>query len=330
MVEMKDEDRVQLRLDASQAEAVLVILAKRRDGRAVVESDWRQLFATEPYERLKRREAEMKVPFTDEAFRSFLLSDDLAESQAELENRLREWCSLDLQASARRILAYLPDEARVRAAVYPVIKPKPNSFVYDVTGNAAIFLRLDTEQSVAVFENTVAHESHHIGFAGVARRLEVIGADLPGSVSIAIQCMGAFGEGFAMLAAAGDTDTHPHAVSPAEERARWDRDMLDFNRHLRELEEFFLDVIDERLRTEEEINRHGMSFFGIQGPWYTVGYRMSVLVERRYGRSELIECMTDPRRLLARYNTAATELNRKGIEELGVWSPRLLRMIGEG
>jgi len=37
--------------------------------------------------------------------------------------------------------------------------------------------------------------------------------------------IGAFGEGFAMLAAAGGPAIHPHAVSSPEERARWDKDV---------------------------------------------------------------------------------------------------------
>ena len=50
--------------------------------------------------------------------------------------------------------------------------------------------------------------------------------------------IGAFGEGFAMLAAAGGPDVHPHAVSSPEERARWDKDMLNFNDDLKKVECF--------------------------------------------------------------------------------------------
>ncbi len=322
------DGRVQLRFDTSQAEAVLAIVAKRQAGQPITERDWQRLFATEPYQRLKRREAELQRTFTDETFQQFVLSDDLARRAAELRHTLDQWRSRDLQASARRVLAYLPPQARIRATVYPVIKPQTNSFVYDTRGDAAIFLYLDPEQSAAKFENTVAHELHHIGFASIAQQSDSIAADLSGNVRTAVEWMGAFGEGFAMLAAAGDPDTHPHAVSLAEERARWDRDIANLKQDLRTLEDFFLDVIDGSLPTDDEVRQRAFSFFGVQGPWYTVGYRMAVVVERRYGRATLIACMVDPRQLLARYNAAAAELNAQGGELLALWSLQLLQQIG--
>lgn len=322
--------RVELRLDTSEAEAVLRIVVKRQAGQAISDSDWQRLFDSEPYRRLKRREAEMQRPFSDETFREFVLSDDLKRRAAEMQRTLDEWRTRDLQAGARRVLSYLPLEARIRATVYPVIKPQTNSFVFDVRGNPAIFLYLDPEQSSAKFENTVAHELHHIGFASVSSRSDSISQQLSGGARNAVEWMGAFGEGFAMLAAAGGPDTHPHAVSPVEERARWDRDMANFNQDLRKLEGFFLDVIEGRLANEAEARQRGFSFFGEQGPWYTVGYRMAVIVERRYGRDALIACMADPRQLLARYNAAAADLSSQGGDPLALWSPRLLEKIGAG
>lgn len=321
-------ERVELRLDTSEAEAVLRIVVKRQAGQVISDSDWQRLFDSEPYRRLKQREAEMQRSFTDEAFRELVLSDDLKRRAAEMQRSLDEWRARDLQAGARRVLAYLPPEARIRATVYPVIKPQTNSFVYDVRGNPAIFLYLDPEQTPAKFENTVAHELHHIGFASVSNQSDSISSQLSGGARSAVEWMGAFGEGFAMLAAAGGPDAHPHAVSPAEERARWDRDMANFNQDLRKLEELFLDIIEGRLTNENEMRQRGLSFFGVQGPWYTVGYRMAVVVERRYGRDALIACMVDPRQLLARYNAAAAELSSQGGEPLTLWSPRLLEKIG--
>lgn len=328
--EQKDDDRVQLRLDTSQAEAALDILDKRQASQSLIESDWQRLFATEPYEQLKLREAKMETPFTDEEFQQFILSEEVARRAVELRRTLEEWWSRDLHANACRVLSYLPQDATIHASVYPMIKPEPNSFVYDFGGSAAIFVYLDPERSASNFENTIAHESHHIGFASIPRQLDSICRDLSVNVRAAVEWMGAFGEGIVMLAAAGDPDTHPHAVSAAEERARWDRDMANFNQDLRKLEDFFLDVIDGRLVGKDQIRRKGFAFFGVQGPWYTVGYRMSVVVERCFGRATLIACIVNPRQLLARYNTAATELNAKGAEQLAVWSPRLLQQIGGG
>ena len=132
-----------------------------------------------------------------------------------------------------------------------------------------------------------------------------------------------------MLAAAGSPDVHPHAVSSPEERAEWDHDMANFNHDLVSLQRFFLDILNRKLKTKEEIDEKAYSFFGKQGPWYTVGYKMAVIVEKRYGRATLIGCMLDPRELLARYNSAAGELNHNGHEQLTLWSPELLARIGQ-
>jgi hypothetical protein len=51
---------------------------------------------------------------------------------------------------------------------------------------------------------------------------------------------------------------------------------------------------------------------------------MAVLVEQTYGRATLIECMLDPRRLLATYNGAVTVSKTAG---LPLWSERLLKAV---
>ena len=321
-------DRVALRFDPSEAEAVLGLAEAQRAGRTVTEDDWRRLFSSRPYVRLAQREAAMHRSFTDDDFRRFVLSAPLLARADSLRRALDAWARNDLVASANRVLAYLPDSARIRADVYPVIKPVTNSFVFEPSTDAAIFLYLDPTETAAQFENTVAHELHHIGFSSISAVQEARFKGLVPRVRRAVDWMGAFGEGFAMLAAAGGPDVHPHATSPPAERARWDRDMTHFDRDLRSLDRFFLDVLDGRLATDDAIQARAFTFFGIQGPWYTVGYRMAVVVERRYGRAALIECMVDPRLLLARYNAAAGESNRAGGERRALWAPRLLARIG--
>lgn len=322
------DDRIQLTLDTSEAEAVLTILDLSRARHVVEEGTWQKVFASEPYRRLKQREARMGRELADSTFRRFALSSSLALRADSLRRTLEAWSQADLAASARRVLAYLPDTARIRARVYPVIKPQSNSFVFEPSTNAAIFLYLDPTESAAQFENTVAHELHHIGFASVSGTQEDLRRGMSAEVARAVEWMGAFGEGFAMLAAAGSPDVHPHAVSKAADRARWDRDMTHFNADLKSLEKFFTDLLDGRLKTDDDAQKVGYSFFGEQGPWYTVGYRMAVMVERRYGRPVLIECMLDPRQLLARYNAAAADAMRAGGPSLATWSPDLLREIG--
>jgi len=320
--------RLQLALDASEADVVLAILAKREAGAAPDSADWRRLFATEPYVRLKAREASMGRAFTDDDFRAFVLSDSLAARAAALRGALADWRRADLTAAAARAFAYLPADARIRARVFPVIKPKTNSFVYEPSTDPAIFLYLNPDQTQAQFANTVAHELHHIGYASVSARYDSAIAGLPPDAHAAAEWIGAFGEGFAMLAAAGGPDVHPHADSPPAVRARWDGDVANVGRDLPAVERFLLDVAQGKLRTPEERQSAAMAFFGVQGPWYTVGWKMAVVIERRFGRERLIACMLDPRALLTTYNRAAAEANAAGGERLPLWSDELLRAIG--
>jgi hypothetical protein len=142
----------------------------------------------------------------------------------------------------------------------------------------------------------------------------------------ALTWSGAFGEGFAMLAAAGDPDIHPHAVSNQEDRIRWDKDVANFNDDLKKVEKFFLDVLGQKL-TDEQIQQTGFSFFGTQGPWYTVGWKMSVLIEKTYGRAKLIESFCDQRKLFSTYNQAAEKHNRNSRQPLAVWSSSVIDAV---
>jgi len=323
-------DGIHLKLNTDEADAVLSILDKRASGAAIGDADWQRLFATEPYARLRQREAAMHREFTDEDFKKFVLSPELAAKAESLRRTLDAWRKIDLRTSARRVLEYLPDQATINAKVFPEIKPKTNSFVFDTNTDPAIFLYLDPEESAAKFENTVAHELHHIGFSSVDSLRKEKQRDLTANVRPAVEWMGAFGEGFAVLAAAGGPDADPHATSSEKERARWEHDLANFNHDLETLDQFFLDILNQNLSTKDAIDKKGFSFFGdAQGPWYTVGYKMAVIVEKRYGRKRLIECMIDPRELLSSYNRAADDMNRggKGREQLSLWSPELIRQI---
>lgn len=316
------DDAVRLQVDTSEADAVLSILGKRAAGDPVTDSDWQRLFDSEPYKKLKRRETEMKRSFEDAEFRQFVLSDELLNRRQALQQTLAAWKQIDLESSARSVLSYLPAQARIRARVFPVIKPKTNSFVFDVKDDPTIFLYVDPAVTAEQFANTVRHELHHIGLGSLSTDAAL--EDLPLEAKVAAQWMGGFGEGMAMLAAAGGPGVHPHAHSSPEDRARWDRDVSNFSQDLRTVETFFLDVIDGRLKGETAINEKGFTFFGVQGPWYTVGWKMAVLVEQTYGRTTLIECMLDPRRLLATYNAAVTSSRTAG---LPLWSDRLLKAV---
>jgi len=319
---------VNVRLVTDESEAVLAILAKRKANKPVEDADWQRVFQSEGYTRLKQRETSMQRSFEDADFRTFVLSDQLVECAQALEETLSKWKHADISRAARAALAYLPKDAVIKAKIYPVIKPRENTFVFDLTNDPAIFFYIDPKMTREQFENTLAHELHHIGYAGSCPAKPAADeiSKLPSHVQSTLTWIGAFGEGFAMLAAAGGPDIHPHAVSGVEERTRWEGDVANFNEDLKKLEKFLLDVIEKRL-TGDEISKGGYSFFGIQGPWYTVGWKMAVLIEKTYGREKLIESICDQRKLLSTYNEAARQHNRKSREQLAVWSDSLISGI---
>jgi len=206
-------DRIQLTLDTSEADQVLVIIALHSESKPIPDSEWQKLFATAPYQRLKQREKAIGEKFhdptrafNDDDFKRFVLSDDLVPRAAAVASTLELWKKADLRQDASRVLAYLPLDATLRAKVYPVIKPGTNSFVWELSTDPTIFLYLDPEVSRDKFENIVAHELHHIGLGSVGPIYDRKIAALPEPAHTAADWMGAFGEGMAMLAAAGGPD----------------------------------------------------------------------------------------------------------------------------
>ena len=322
-------DRVQVRLVRDEAQAALAILNARARRASVPESAWSKLFATEGYQLLKAREAAMGRAFDDPAFRVFMESDTLLQRVTELRAAVERWRTIDVTSAARRALAYLPAYARIRVSLIPMIKPITNSFVYQSDSTLAMLIYIDPRSTPAQIENTLAHELHHIGYgtacSGPPR------TDLPESVRTARLYTGAFGEGLAMLAAAGGPSIHPHALSDTADRNRWDREVGNIDRDLRSVERFLLDVADARIVARDSIQQMAMKFFGVQGPWYTVGWRMAVTIEQEFGKARLLEVMCDPAGFLVTYNEAAAKNNaRLPRSTLPLWSQELLTKLRVG
>ncbi len=317
---------IQLTLDTSEAEQALRIIHKEAGHEAVTSEDWQHLFETPPYRWLKAREAAMGRAFTDKEFKTFLLSPAALTREQELEEVLGEMKSADMQALATSVLAWLPAGATIHARVFPEIKPKTNSFVWTKEGDGpAIFLYLE-RQNKAQFENTVLHECHHIGLDSLQKQQEEILVKLPENVRRATHWIGGFGEGEAMLAAAGSVERHPHWEDKAAARARWDSDMMHFNSDLLGVQQLLNDILDGKLKDDAAISKRASAFWGAQGAWYTVGYEMAALVELQYGREAFKQCLLDPRKLLQLYNEIAAKANVEGAS-LATWSPELLTRL---
>jgi len=314
--------RLEVRFDATEAERALAILDAEAGSTKPGGETWRSLLAAEGYRRLHEREAAMGRAFTDEEFRAFLAGAEPVAHREELRATLAAWQRIDLEGAAARAFAYLPSGATIRATIYPMIKPRTNSFVWDLDADPAIFLYLDPGVSADELANTVAHELHHIGYGtacpGAAVEAEI--EKLDPNLQRVLRWQGAFGEGIAMLAAAGGPDIHPHAASPEADRARWDRDMARTREDTAELDAFFLALLDGQLGEQAEIER-ARSYYGVQGPWYTVGWSIAATIERELGRDELIRAACDPRLLLPAHRRA---LARRGET---AWSDRLLAAL---
>ena len=317
-------ERVSLRLDTSEADAVLSILDKRAERQQVEDTDWQRLFASNPYRRLKERESSMHRPLRDDDFKGFVASLD--SRRQELRNTLTSRKQANLTAIAQRPLAYLPAEAKLRATVYPVIKPQTNSFVFQASTDAAIFLYLDPEESRAQFENKVAHELHHIGVASFDEEYEQRIGSLPENAREAARWMGALGEGVAVLAAAGSPYDPPLAAYPEPEQCAWRVQMDRAAADLDELNQFFLDIVHGDVRNEA-IEHEASTFFGYRGPWYTVGYLMATTIEKQLGRPALISTLRDPRVFVAKYNEAAASQKHQGGVELPVFRKEILDAV---
>lgn len=264
------------------------------------DSLWDRVRAQRAYRRLHDRERGIGRAFTDSAFRAFLDRDVSVDRAAALRATLTAWEAADLAAAEARARAYLTPGATIRATVHVMIKPRPNSFVFDLGGDPAIMLYLDPAMTEAQFANVVTHELHHIGYGSAC-------AERPPMGNAAVRrWLSAFGEGWAMLAAAGGPDVHPHAVSADSTRAVWDRDLAMAASDMPRLERFFLELLDGGL-DEQAASARGMGFFAErpQGPWYTVGWLMTSTVERAEGRAALLEVLCDPVALIERYQRAA-------------------------
>jgi hypothetical protein len=323
----KTNSPINVQIVPDEAEAVLAILSKKASGDAITDADWQKLFSTEGFVRLKKREESFKHAYTEDSFKTFVLSASLFARRDELAETLGQWIKADVDASAQKALYYLPAGARIKAKIYPVIKPGKNSFVFETATNPAIFLYVNPAESKDQFENTLAHELHHIGYAGscaTERSAEL--AKLPQRSQLVLNWVGAFGEGFAMLAAAGGPYTHPHKYSSSEDHSRWDKDVANFNENLKSVEKFFLAILDSTI-ADKDIDSVGMDFMGVQGPWYTVGWKMAVTIEKTFGKQKLIDCICDQRELLSTYNEAVIIGNNLNHEKLPMWSDKLINAI---
>ena len=289
-----------VRLDTEQPRLALAYM--RAESAAARDSLWRLHAATRGYIRLHEREAAMNRAFTDSSFRAFLDSDTLRARANDLAGALDSWEKANFRSAEERARKYLPSGTVIRATVFIMIKPRTNSFVFDASRDPAIFFYLDPTTPAPKFANTAAHELHHIGLSAACPDPKI---DDPRQAAVR-RWLGAFGEGWAMLAAAGSAKTDPHLNSSDRERAEWRRNMVMAQEDMFRLEQFFAGIQSGRIPLDSA-DAKGFEFFNArpQGAWYTVGYLMTSTVERKDGRKGLLKYICDPLGLVRRYQAIA-------------------------
>jgi hypothetical protein len=314
-----------VRLESDEADAALAFLDKRTRGESPSAADWHRLFSSEGYQHLKEREASMGRAFTDSSFAEFMMSDTLLRRVPSLDRALPPLERLDVSAAAGRPLKYLPTGTRIRARLYLEIKPRTNSFVFTGRDSTpSIFLYVDPDRSPAQLENTIAHELHHIGLNSACRERSL--PHVTPAQRMLLRFLGAFGEGQAMLAAAGSPSVHPHAADDDTVRARWDRDVGHASADVNDLSRFFAAVLDGRVTSADSVQQQAFTYFGVQGPWYTVGWVMASTIERELGRDTLVQSLCEPTQFIALYNGAARVANARGAT-LPIWSTNLVARL---
>jgi hypothetical protein len=314
--------RVDVHLVADEAALITRMLGARADGRSPGDADWQTLFATQGYRHLAERERGMGRTFSDSAFEAFVMSDTLLARAPDLEHTVAQLERVDVHAAATQALSYLPANAVIRARLYLEIKPATNSFVFTGADSVpSIFLYVRPHETPAQLENTLTHELHHIGLNAACPEAPYAHAsDVERPL---LRFLGAFGEGEAMLAAAGSPSVNPHAADDDSIQQRWNRDVSHADIAISDLSRFFADVLDGRITTRDSVIDRATCYYGVQGPWYTVGWLMASTIEQDAGRAQLIRDLCNPVQLLVDYNQAAAREDARG-GRLPLWDSGLL------
>jgi hypothetical protein len=128
---------VSVHIVTDEADAVLAILAKKKVNQLITEADWQRLFPAKVIfaSRNGRRQCNVLLKTQSSNPLSFPMIWQRAQFLAET---LAKWKGADVSRAAGLALAYLPQAARIQAKIYPEIKPKTNSFVFDVKTDPAI------------------------------------------------------------------------------------------------------------------------------------------------------------------------------------------------
>lgn len=319
----------QLSVVLDEARAAVHILELRDAGRVPTWQDWERIWQSEGFLRLVERQEAMGRGGTREGIEAYLMDDATLARLSEFRAGVARWESVSAEEAGAMASAYLSPGTRLEAKVYPVIKHTSNSFVFDLTNDPAIFFTIGTFTDADELTNVMAHELHHVGSARCAEPTGL--GDLAPSARRVVSWLSAFGEGMAMLAAAGGPAAHPHHASTSAAWLVWERDIAHAESDLTEVIRFFEGILHGTIPEDEQRDRlfRFISRDGVpQGAFYTVGWKMAAAVERAFGRQRIIESVCDPRILIASYNAVVRSVDSPSERQLVLWPDELLGAIG--
>jgi len=323
---LKEEKSVRIEIIYDEVEDCLDLLNKTLESTARL-SDWNRLFQTRGFKLLKKRELEMENSFSDSEFQAYLQSQANKSFVHSYMNSLQHFKDIDLLDIQKKVMKYLPKKAFFNTTIIPVIKPKKNSFVHRIEGESYLFTSLEPDCLKAKLENKLIHELHHIGLDSVYDPKKY--QTLDKNTQKMIEWTNAFGEGFAMLAAVGGPQYHP---VPFDETAKevWDENIKNFEVDFNQIQRFLFSILEGQFEDDKALKAKGMELMmnnGGQGSWYTVGWKLSVIIEAVLGRKALIDCMEDLRNVYLNYNKAVEIYNNKHGLKLPFWDEKIINQF---
>ena len=260
-------------------------------------------------------------------FKDFVMNKIASDRYISYKKSLEKLKSMNLDDIINRTRDYLPDNTRLDTDIVPVIKPQKNSFIHRINDKLILFLYLEPDISKEKLENKLIHELHHIGLDYVYQNSDYSCLSKPAQK--VIEWTNAFGEGFAMLAAAKGLENHPNKFDE-DLKIKWDKNMENFNKDFLKIQNFLLAILEGHFADDQKLYNRGFQLMTNndgQGSWYTVGYQIAVIIEREAGREVLIECMKDLTKIYFQYNNLVEIYNKKRNEDLPKWNDKILTSL---
>jgi len=318
---------VSLNLITDEVEILIEILKRKDNNKPINKEQWDELFNSIGFKMLARRETEMNEGIDKSEFKEFVMNKIASDKYNHYKKSLEKLKSMNSDEIIKITKDYLPKNTELDTDIIPVIKPQKNSFIHRINDKLVLFLYLEPDILKEKMENKLIHELHHIGLDYVYQNSDYSCLSKPAQK--VIEWTNAFGEGFAMLAAAKGLENHPNKFDK-DLKSKWDENMGNFNKDFHKIQNFLLAILEGHFADDQKLYNRGFQLMtnnGGQGSWYTVGYQIAVIIEREAGREVLIECMKDLTKIYFQYNNLVEIYNKKRNEDLPKWNDKILTSL---